>query len=364
MSTFPDNTDGKMARLICAALAVTMLLSGAVLGFVAWRLGPPIGDLTRISGLSERLYGWQRTGQFYDQDHFRKVPLDTLIEEGSRGGIVVFGDSFSDAEKSGTSWLNALHEHTSAEIDFAEYATLEDVMQFIEAPTLKQHPPQAIILQMGERTVFRRAKPLMDGADCTEPRPPVPFSARTTSLSTQPWNRRQAFDDFDELMSWGALAMRRRIFSSSKTVMVNLTRDDLFSSARSDQLLIFQNDISMHQPDALYPMNSEQAGEGIICALRHTINAAGAIEVYVLVAPDKRTVFAPWITESLPDKAIEIERLVPGNLNGRYIDVFPAVRSQIESGQKDVYYPNDTHWSETTARLIGGIVSKTVANAQ
>lgn len=362
MSTSDKKIQGK-ARSISVALALTMLLAGLTLALVALRLGPPIGDLTRISGLAERHYGWRNTFQKYEQDHFRKLLLETLISDGSQEGIVVFGDSFTDAELDHTSWINSLHEHTGQPIDFVEYSTLTDVTDLLTSPTFQTAPPKAIILEMAERTAFRRAKPLMDNANCAVPRPPRKLAPTAKNLNQVPFTRRDNFNSFDELMSWGALALRRRVFASSKTVVLDLNRDDLFTSVESDKLLIYHSDIMRHEKSALYPLSVESAQKGIICALRHVINMASEdTEVYVLVAPDKRSIYAPWTTNILPAKAIEILDFLPGTLNGRYIDAYDSLRRSVEKGTKDVYFPNDTHWSVATAREIGSIVSQIVTN--
>jgi len=179
-----DQSRNISAKQACIILAAAMVLCGAVLATVALQLGPPIGDLTRIGGLAERSYGWQRTGSQYTKDHFDKRPLASLIAEGGRGGVLVFGDSFTDAEQPGTSWLNTLHAQTGEAIDFVEYGTLADVLDVMAAPSVKARPPKAIIIQMGERTVFRRALPLMDGANCAMPTTPKP-------MDVSPVTRRQ-----------------------------------------------------------------------------------------------------------------------------------------------------------------------------
>lgn len=345
------------ARRLCLALAVLAALSGLGLAAFAWRLGPPVGDLTRISGLSETRHGWHRTAQRYVNEQFRKLPLETLLAEGPTTEIIVFGDSFTDAEHPGTSWLNALHSHTGATIAFTEYTTLTDVMALIAQPSFQAHPPKAMIVEMGERTVFQRARPLMQGADCAQPRPPVPFAAAPVPAELEPWTRRTVFKDFDELLSWGALALRRRVFADGETVVVKLDRDDVFSSTVSDELLIFEHDISRHTPDTLLPLNAEDAGAGIVCAMRHVINAAPLTEIYVLVAPDKRTVYAPWTVTELPPKALDIHGILSGMLNGRYISPLEMLQADVDAAVKDVYYPNDTHWSDETARKIGKVAA-------
>ena len=80
-------------------------------------------------------------------------------------------------------------------------------------------------------------------------------------------------------------------------------------------------------------------------------------EVHLLVAPDKRTAYAPYNTDALPPKAIDFAALVQDALNGRNIDLFGPLSAAIARGERDVYYPNDTHWSEKTARKVAELVA-------
>ena len=338
-----------------------MICAGVLLGVTARGLGPPVGDLTRIGGLSERQFGWTRTAQGFARDYFQRPSLETLLSAGGHGGIVVFGDSFTDAENGNISWLNTLYAKTGADIDYVQYVTLEDVQAYLGAPGFDAAPPDAIIIQMGERTVFRRARPLFDDAGCVPPRPPDALAYGTGDVERMSWRQRTSFADFDELMSWGALAMRRRVLGAGRTVMVELTDSALFTSARSDTLLIYDSEITRHLPQAIAPLDRAAAETGIRCALRHVINTAGdRTEVYVLVAPDKRTVYAPWLANELPEKAVDVHTLLPGALSGRYISLLDLMRSQVRAGVRDVYFPNDTHWNDASAELVGIVVSETI----
>lgn len=365
MTSQPTQSDEmRQARTVFVALAATLLLIGLAIGFFAAQLGPPVGDLTRIAGKSERAFGWQGEMQKFEADHFRKLPLVDLIARGTQGGIVVFGDSFTDAEEPGTSWLNTLYAQTGQPIDFVEYSTLTDVLDLLASAALQQSPPQTIILQMGERTVLRRALPIDIDDGCTVPPPLSRLDAAAQDLAQVAWTRRTAFDGFDELMSWGALALRRQIFASDKVVQVPLTTDTLFSSQAADQLLIYHSDILRHAPQALYPLSLEQAENRIICGIRHVMAQAGDIDIVLLVAPDKRSIYTDWFDATLPAKAIDIETTLRGQFGDRYVDVFDSLREDVREGRQDVYYPNDTHWNARTAQKVGQMVAKLISEVR
>ena len=175
------------------------------------------------------------------------------------------------------------------------------------------------------------------------------------------WKQREAFSSFDERMSWGALALRFRLFKPTKTIEVGLSTDTLFSSLRSDRLLIYHSDIIRHTADAFLPMTPEAAAKATVCAIRDMINdARDRTAVYVVLAPDKRSIYAPWITTPLPEKAVGFLDVLKGQLGGRYIDLFGPLSAAVHAGQKDLYFPNDTHWSASGHQLVGNTIADAI----
>ena len=358
----PTRSQRRHARLYVAGLALVMLLAGLLFGIVGSRAGPPVGDLTRISGLPERDFGWQGSMPGYGESWFRNRRSESLASGPPERGIVVFGDSFSAQNIGNASWLNTLHLRSGLPVTLVSYRTLEDVRRYFASEPFAASPPRAVIIEMGERTVFRRARPLFGGTGCAPPAPAAPLRLAPIARPVLRWERRTAFSGFDELMSWGANTIRLRLLARGKARIARLARNDLFSSNRPQELLIYHSDILRHLPEQIAPYEGAEALGETVCALRRLILGAGdRAPVYVMVAPDKRTAYAPWIVTELPQKAIDYTQALPGRLSGRYLDLLAPLRAEIGAGRRDVYLPNDTHWSPRTNMLVGALVAKALA---
>jgi len=346
------------ARLFSIFVVLFMIASAIAISLFGNSLGPPVGDLTRIGGLSEKNYGFRQKALGFTENYFTVLSYNDLLAGKGKGQILVFGDSFSTPKDYNITWQNTLFERSGLNIDFVEIETLKEIRQFFHSDSFKNTPPRAVILEMGERTVFRRALPNMVQANCSTP-PAIPaLNLSPQTLSRIHWTQRADFASFDEQLSWGALALRFRVFTPKKTVNVALSQTDLFSSKQPDRLLIYQSDIIRHTKSAFLPLNPSAAAQKTVCAMHDVINAAnGHSRVYLMIAPDKRSVYSPWIKADLPPKAVnflEVFSEQPGNY---YIDVFTALASAVRDGKKDIYFPNDTHWSAEGHALVGNIIA-------
>ncbi|MFT6556358.1 hypothetical protein [Sneathiella sp.] len=354
-------TNTHNAKLFSILIVLVMALCAIGISLFGNSLGPPVGDLTRIGGLSEKNYGFRREGIGFTDNHFTVLRYDDLMSGKGKGQILTFGDSFSTPKDHNITWQNTLYEKSGLTIDFVEIETLKEIRKFFQSDTFRKAPPKAIILEMGERTIFRRALPNMEQVNCAMP-PKQP--ALTLSPQTVPrirWKQRTDFASFDERLSWGALALRFRLLKPGKTVDVALSRSDLFSSSRSDRLLIYQSDIIRHTERAFLPMEPEVAAKKTLCAMHDVINAANGLSpVYLLIAPDKRSVYTPWIQTGLPPKAINFLEVFSKQAGSYYIDVFSPLSAAVHAGKKDVYFPNDTHWSAEGHAIVGSVIAETL----
>jgi hypothetical protein len=315
--------------------------------------------LTRISGLSERDHGWRGEALGYVENQFTPLDHETLMAKGAGGGIVVFGDSFSAPQPGNVTWLNILHEQSGYPVTLVDIVTTAEVRDYLQSDGFRLNPPVAVIIEMGERTVFRRTLPLFGAEGCEPVTAPAAIKMSPVPVARRVSRQRQSFDSFDELMSWGALALRLQAMAGAKTVELELSRGDLFSSRRPDRLLIYLSDITRHTAQAIAPWTGVEAEENAICALRTVIRAAdGLSEVFVIVPPDKRSVYHDWTRNALPAKAADFLKTLPGSLSGRYIDLYGALHAAAQSGARDVYLPNDTHWSAVGHEIVADLVLK------
>jgi hypothetical protein len=163
-------------------------------------------------------------------------------------------------------------------------------------------------------------------------------------------------------MSWGALSLRLQLISRHKTIHAKLNRNDLFSNKLSGHLLIYQSDVLRHKASELLPYNGTEVEQASVCALRDLLNAAeGLAQVYITVAPDKRSIYNAWITTPLERKEVNFTKVFVDALDGHYIDLYLPLLNDVLSGVRDVYFPNDTHWSGYGHARVGQIISDALA---
>jgi hypothetical protein len=272
--------------------------------------------------------------------------------------IIVFGDSFSAPQIGNITWTNSLHALTGRSVGRVEIEALKGIKDYFQSSAFRQTPPEVVIIEMAERTVFRRAQSLMDNANCASVPPPLPIELRPLDVERMTWMRRTNFNDFDELMSWGALSMRLQFLSGHKTVNVQLSRDDLFSNKLPDHLLIYHSDVLRHTASELLPYSGEEAEKASVCALRDLLHAAkDHSQVYVTVAPDKRSIYSEWIMSPLEPKEVDFTGALLGTLGGHYIDLYMPLLGDVSAGVRDVYFPNDTHWSAYGHARVGQVIT-------
>lgn len=361
--TAAERRRAREARRAVAVLVVGMTLIGVALGLFAWRLQPPEGDLARISGASSRDFGWRGEAEGFARDHRRELSPQALLRGADPGEVLVFGDSFSIRHAGGISWINTLHEATGLEVVFVRIHGFGPVLNYLGSETFARRPPRAVIVQSVERVLLERAVALHDPvAACEPPTAPFPIAAATEAplaLSRVRFPRRTKFKSFDELMSWGALATRLRLSSNEPVLEVALGRPDMFSHRASDRALILGADVTNHLLPRMRPAKPDQAAETLVCGLRRLATAArGRVPLWVMIAPDKRTAYDPWITDPLPPKTLDLYLLARAALGNALIDPLPALRAVIEGGTRDVHFPDDSHWGPAGHRIVGELAAR------
>lgn len=355
----------RAVRRHLAALLAGVVTVAATVGLWGWSLGPPVGDLMRISGGSSREFGWRDEAEGFARDHYVRLGLDGLLAGADPGDILVFGDSFSLMHDGGISWINTLHARTGLSIRYVRIADFDPVLRWLGSEAAHARPPRVVIVQTVERAIAARGGALHDAALPCEA-PPGPRDALTLArgapleLPRQGFQRREIFEGLDELFSWGALAARLRLSGGTQVITVNLIRDDLFSHRIAARLPLIVEDIEAHLPETLAAPPARVAAE-MRCGLRRLISAgAGVAPVWLMIAPDKRSVYAPWIADPLPEKALDLFAEAEAAVGPALIDLLGPLRAAAEGGMRDLYWPDDTHWGAAGNRLAGEAAARAI----
>lgn len=344
---------------------VTATAAILVLGLSVWAfwLQPPVGDLVRISGGSERSFGWQGEAVGFQEDAYADISAKALLNGHSPGELLIFGDSFSLKREGGISWINTTVALTGLQTTFVQYNSFDVIARYLQSAASREDVPKAIIIQSVERALLTRATGAYDTSlPCTEPaaqedvildHPVPPFPAE------QKFTRRTSFESFDELVSWGALAVRLRLLGVDDVLTVDLSRSDLFTHNESSRLLLLADDVRNYRPEKTSPPSIHVALESARCGLRQVIaTAEGVAPVFMVIAPDKRSVYDPWITTPLNKKTYDVYELTEGSIGPNVIDIFTPLDQAANAGTVDLYWPDDTHWGAAGHRIAGKTVAQ------
>lgn len=117
----------------------------------------------------------------------------------------------------------------------------------------------------------------------------------------------------------------------------------MFSGLHGDELLFHLGD---------YNSNIKNAREGRIELMHDNLNKLArllkedGVTLYFMPSPNKLTAYENYLTEPLDAKSVFFERLrALTNREYEFIDTEQVIRRMVEAGEKDVYFIDDTHWS-------------------
>lgn len=343
MSSSISSSEPRAYRRFATGLLVLVLLPCALLFAWGIRVGPFDGDLTRVGAHLESDYGWNGEQRVYPKVLYATGAYDKPYD------VMVLGDSFSVA-MSQFQWQNALVESTGYSVLTRNiYDT--SVQALLETPTFRTHPPAWFVLEIVERQLpeLLAQQASCDPAAAQTPRPPVPAVPDTRDRSKA---ERVAVTRVDQWSNWSQVRVvyvgRHLLYGvlrhfgrePSKAPVVELTRDDLFSSQRSNATLVTRADIDK-------TAQWDQATlDGLAC-LAHSVRAQvernGHTRFVLMVAPDKLTSYAAYLKDTGLQQASRLPALAQ-----RLPDLVPRLDLSLQqaaaAGTRDLYLPNNTHW--------------------
>ncbi len=337
-------------------LAVLLGLCGVFLAYalhIALTFEPLTGDLTRVGGYTEKDYGWNGVEE-------RFVP--PLAEPGSLDGaypIIVVGDSYSmqntpDRQTPyGSFWTDYLAAGTGLGVGVFD-VRVNSLARVLDSAAYRAGP-RLVILELSERTLRKR---LAGGADCHEPAPWIAPTLAPSATPPRPQSFRRALsspsvetmvDQIADLLRKRAL----RLLIGERVTMARqlpLTRDDLFTSSQPAKLLAYAGDL-------LKAGWTDADWKTFRCRLlsdQREVMANGKTSFVFVLAPDKSSAYAPW----LPPGAWQVDAAprMAEAAGLRMPRVDTALRAAIAAGTRDVYLPDDTHWSTAGARIVARTV--------
>lgn len=343
------------------AYALTLMISAFAVAFavltVALAIGPSprsepdsYGDLTRLGWFANSLYAPSRPQLEFLPPRFEVGRYERYHD------VLILGDSYSESTAVG--WPNYLAGEGSSVLVVPPAATVGreiDVESVLASAPYRAHPPQVFIYQTVERELKNRFS--APQADCGAPMPVGPEVAWLRVARERPVTRPVTPDlsvDLDD----GQIAFARDFIVANlkhpfrrrePVVHREILRAPRFSSKRPRALLFYSADLATASLEAA-DLDRIRCG---LLELQRRIEAGGTTRFIAMIVPDKRSIYAPDVAGAARPGSI-VPKLADPRLTLPRLDL--SLRTAVESGELDVYLPNDTHWGAAGHRIAAETV--------
>lgn len=328
-----------MRRFLLRILLYLLPLLAAV-GYYCFCVDPEAlrGDLGRMTQL-EFKYEKPAADTTIPRSECRDVEIED-IEPLAENEVVVFGDSFSaknDRIWAGCRWhqylggairKNIVNIRTHSECPVNRYLT-----------TLTLRPDllgDTVILECIERYLINRLCSL----DFEHTPDHLPDHPKETTAS---W-----FEDCRKTMHKPVQYYQRRLGIDVPVSSVKLNQP--FFSTRPNTLYFFDEDI--------IPRSEKEIATAFanLCRL-DSLSRAKGITLVVVAIPDKYTVYHHYFIKPDNTKRV-LESPCRFDSLPRFINLLPTLSKLVEAGIKDVYLPDDTHFSTIGTKATGLYVAE------
>nr|WP_321266211.1 hypothetical protein [uncultured Sulfurimonas sp.] len=319
--------------------------------FVIWHLftsqifkpkeGTSVGDLGRMSYqinmLHNRELKYTLPKEHLHKDNFNNQNID----------ILTIGDSFSNGHALGENpyYQDFLASQLNANVlnikPYKKYNSLETIIGLLNNGHLAQLKPKIIIIESVERNVIDRFAKSIDynliDAEVVIPNKllkPEDFQIKFINTA----NYKLPY------------YMLKYIFYNNAQKYVyklNLNKK-LFSKNNAKNILIFRDDITNIPKFTLENIKKVNKNLNKTANLLKTLN----IKLYFMPAPDKYDLYYDFIKDNKYPKNNFFELIRPMEKQYYFIDIKKILLPLLKQGEKDVYWVDDTHWSQKASEAI------------
>lgn len=273
--------------------------------------------------------------------------------QGQKIDVLTIGDSFSNGGGGGRNnyyqdYLASLHNLTVLNLGMFEQrkGPLATLIVLLNSGYLDRLAPKAVILQtVGRIAVERFGQPLSFdeswSAEAVRQQLQKPVYVPTALPPVRFINTGN--------MKYLYYSMRYLVQDSpTRQVLVKKLSQPFFSVQLSDRLLFWHDDIdnlARQTPEAMLLLNENLNRMADLLAHK-------GIQLYFMPAVDKYDLYSEYLVNNPypPNRFFERMRSLPKRY--RFIDTKAILAEGLRQGEKDLYYPDDTHWSWKASERI------------
>jgi len=319
--------------VLCVLFIVTGLLSSFY-----FHLEQLDGDLTRLGWFSEYNFGHEGKERYFNPVVTQKGDIKKTYD------IIILGDSFTNKPPFDKRWHNLLLRDTGLTIGVFNLRNWS-LDKLLASADYKAHPPKLLIYQSVERALKSRfyTKELDDCNRELAVNNLKPLSIKPKKVESYLIGRDK---ELSHNIGYGLKFLWRKVSPASQVVVHELTSDILFSSRKSGELLTYSDDMKKAEW-------SHELWQSFRCKMRSIqkqVESNNYTRLLVMIAPDKLTAYAPFLKEKALRNISQYNSLITDDdLN--ILPLLTYYHDAIEKGEKDLYLPNDTHWSSAGSEL-------------
>lgn len=311
-------------------------------------LQTPDGDLARVGGFPENHFHWKSPQPTFEENLFK---VTKHLKDYDRSyDLVVLGDSFSfDQEARRFGWQNFFLARTGLSmlvLDARSYSPWD----VVESPAFRKFPPRVFVFQTVERYAQWRTLSFKEPVgvrsstvDSWNPiLPSSPLAVPVAQVPSPSPSRNP-----EDVLNLAGASLKSHLGLNTRVVEVSLTRGGLFTSERDRTLLVYFDEYLKHRLSA----PDFEVMRGGLAALRDQIESNGVTRFVVLIAPDKSSLYAPFIGDAELTTANLIAEAAK-DLTLPVLRTDKILGAAIEMGIPDIYLPSDSHWGSMGHLLV------------
>jgi len=313
-------------------------------------LSPPInenvGDLGRLSYQFKSLYPRPTNTTTLEIKHVEFSNWD-----GEQYDVLTIGDSFSNGFAMGENpyyqdYISTNHRLRTLNYpyNFGIENPIEIILELLHNKTLDKIKPKIIIIESVERHAVERFSKPIDWNHT--------HSIRDTSYVIKQLNKDPSTISIINNANYKfVLYSLLYKFQSTPTALNNVYKVELnqklFSSEDSRSLLFSALDITNLSNTTQSNIDKLNTNFNILAQILQKNN----ISLIFLPAVDKYNLYSPYIHNNYFKQSVFFEKLRPKDKDYYFVDTKNILQPLLPL-VKDLYYPDDTHWSNIAAKSI------------
>jgi len=344
----------KKAVFIFTAIIVSFVLLNAIIWFGFTKVlfygknGKDVGELGRL-GYTDRAYFLRKTYSDLPKKH-----IDYKDYKNQKIDVLTIGDSFSSG---GSGGLNSYYQDYIAtynnfnvlNVEFRDYKispekynNFQMLFMMLNDGFFDRVKPEYVIYESVERHCVER---IDSQIDLSMKHPKTDFYA----LSDENNSEKLPFiniSNFKFLLNTLLYRFSDNAFFS-QVYIANLDRD-LFSSKSPHTLLYFYKDlnrISNSTDERIIKMNEN------LNIISKKLKQKG-IKFIFIPAVDKYDLYSDYIINKKHPDSTFFQKLRPLKKDYIFVDTKQLLGKELERGEKDIFYADDTHWSYKASAAI------------